>query len=47
MTFRLSVAQQPLAWQDAAANRAHFANLLAPLAGAVSCPVALVTLLVK
>jgi len=34
MTFRLSIAQQPLAWQDAAANRAHFGNLLAPLAGA-------------
>jgi omega-amidase len=34
MTFRLTLAQQPLAWQDAAANRAHFAQVLAPLAGA-------------
>ena len=33
MTFRVSVVQQPLHWQDAAANRAHFASLLAPLAG--------------
>ena len=33
MTFRVSIAQQPLVWQDAAANRAHFAALLAPLAG--------------
>jgi omega-amidase len=33
MSFRLSIAQQPLAWQDPAANRAHFAALLAPLAG--------------
>ena len=33
MSFRLSIAQQPLAWQDAAANRAHFAAVLAPLAG--------------
>jgi predicted amidohydrolase len=34
MSFRLSIAQQPLAWQDAAANRARFAAILAPLAGA-------------
>ena len=33
MSFRLSIVQQPLAWQDAAANRAHFASVLAPLAG--------------
>jgi len=33
MSFRISIAQQPLAWQDAAANRAHFESLLAPLAG--------------
>jgi len=33
MSFRISIAQQPLAWQDAAANRAHFEALLAPLAG--------------
>jgi predicted amidohydrolase len=34
MSFRVSIAQQPLAWQDAAANRAHFESILAPLAGA-------------
>lgn len=34
MSFRLSLAQQPLAWHDPAANRAHFATVLAPLAGA-------------
>lgn len=33
MNFRLSIVQQPLAWQDAAANRTRFAQLLAPLAG--------------
>ena len=33
MSFRVSIAQQPLVWQDAAANRAHFARVLAPLAG--------------
>jgi omega-amidase len=33
MTFRLSIAQQPLAWNDPAANRAHFDELLKPLAG--------------
>jgi predicted amidohydrolase len=33
VSFRISLLQQPLAWQDAAANRAHFAALLAPLAG--------------
>jgi omega-amidase len=33
MTFRVSIVQQPLSWQDPAANRAHFAKLLAPLAG--------------
>ncbi len=26
MSFRVSIAQQPLVWQDAAANRAHFAQ---------------------
>ena len=34
MSFRLSIVQQPLAWHDAPANRAHFASVLAPLAGA-------------
>ena len=34
MTFRISIAQQPLAWHDAAANRAHFGVVLGPLAGA-------------
>jgi omega-amidase len=34
MSFRVTVVQQPLQWQDAAANRAHFAKLLEPLAGA-------------
>ena len=33
MSFRLSIVQQPLAWHDAAANRAHFAAVIAPLAG--------------
>ena len=33
MTFRVSLAQQPLVWQDPAANRAHFAQVLSPLAG--------------
>jgi omega-amidase len=33
MSFRISIAQQPLAWHDAPANRAHFASVLAPLAG--------------
>jgi omega-amidase len=33
MSFRISLVQQPLAWQDAEANRAHFAGVLAPLAG--------------
>ena len=33
MSFRVSLVQQPLAWNDPAANRAHFAQLLAPLAG--------------
>jgi omega-amidase len=32
VNFRLSIVQQPLAWQDAAANRAHFSRVLAPLA---------------
>jgi omega-amidase len=31
--LRVALLQQPLAWQDPAANRAHFAALLAPLAG--------------
>jgi predicted amidohydrolase len=34
MSFRVSIAQQPLAWHDPPANRAHFAAALAPLAGA-------------
>ena len=34
MTFRVTLAQQPLVWQDAAANRAHFAEALAHLNGA-------------
>ena len=33
MTFRISLVQQPLAWHDAAANSAHFAQVLRPLAG--------------
>jgi predicted amidohydrolase len=33
MTFRISLVQQPLVWQDAPANRAHFAEVLRPLAG--------------
>jgi predicted amidohydrolase len=33
MSFRISIVQQPLAWVDPAANRARFAELLAPLAG--------------
>lgn len=33
MTFRVTLVQQPLVWHDAAANRAHFGTLLAPLAG--------------
>jgi predicted amidohydrolase len=33
VSFRISLLQQPLAWQDAAANRAPFGALLAPLAG--------------
>jgi predicted amidohydrolase len=33
MTFRISLVQQPLVWQDAAANRAHFGEVLRPLAG--------------
>jgi predicted amidohydrolase len=32
-TFRVSIAQQPLVWQDPAANRRHFAEVLTPLAG--------------
>lgn len=34
MTFRVTLVQQPLAWQDPAANRARFDTLLAPLRGA-------------
>jgi omega-amidase len=34
MSFRISIAQQPLVWHDAAANRAHFETILQPLAGA-------------
>jgi omega-amidase len=33
MTFRISLVQQPLVWHDPAANRAHFAQILRPLAG--------------
>ena len=33
MKFRVTLVQQPLVWQDAGANRAHFAKILAPLAG--------------
>jgi omega-amidase len=33
MTFRLTIAQQPLVWHDAVANRAHFTEVLKPLAG--------------
>jgi predicted amidohydrolase len=33
MSFRLTLVQQSIAWQDAAANRAHFGEVLAPLAG--------------
>ena len=32
-SLRASLVQQPLAWEDPAANRARFAELLAPLAG--------------
>jgi predicted amidohydrolase len=32
--LRVSLVQQPLAWQDGAANRARFEELLRPLAGA-------------
>jgi omega-amidase len=31
--LRVALVQQPLVWQDPAANRAHFDALLAPLAG--------------
>lgn len=31
--LNVALVQQPLAWQDAAANRARFTELLAPLAG--------------
>lgn len=34
MTFRVTLAQQPLIWHDAVANRAHFADVLAPVRGA-------------
>jgi omega-amidase len=33
MTFRISIVQQDLAWRDPDANRARFAQVLAPLAG--------------
>lgn len=33
MSFRVSIVQQPLAWHDATANRSHFADVIAPLAG--------------
>src|SRR5215472_1745118 len=32
-TLRVSLVQQPLVWQDGAANRARLAELLRPLAG--------------
>jgi omega-amidase len=32
-TLRVTLVQQPLAWHDPAANRAHFEALLMPLAG--------------
>jgi omega-amidase len=32
-TLRVSLVQQPLQWQDPAANREHFAGLLRPLTG--------------
>lgn len=32
-TLRVSLVQQPLKWQDPAANRGHFGDLLRPLAG--------------
>ena len=32
-TLRITLVQQPLVWHDAAANRAHFDALLAPLQG--------------
>jgi omega-amidase len=34
MTFRVSIVQQPLVWADPDANRAHFGQVIAPLAGA-------------
>jgi predicted amidohydrolase len=34
VSFRVSIVQQPLAWTDPVANRAHFASVIAPLAGA-------------
>jgi predicted amidohydrolase len=34
VTFRVTLVQQPLVWQDAAANRAHFDVVLANLRGA-------------
>jgi predicted amidohydrolase len=33
VSFRVSIVQQPLAWVDPEANRAHFSSVLAPLAG--------------
>jgi predicted amidohydrolase len=32
VNFRLSIVQQPIAWHDGAANRAHFSAVIAPLA---------------
>jgi hypothetical protein len=40
-TLRVSLLQQPLLWHDGAANRARFAELLRPLAGAGHVPVLL------
>jgi omega-amidase len=34
VSFRVTLAQQPLHWHEPAANRAHFAELLAPVRGA-------------
>jgi omega-amidase len=33
MSFRLTLVQQSIVWQDAEANRANFASVLAPLSG--------------
>jgi omega-amidase len=33
VSFRVSIVQQPLSWADPEANRRHFADVVAPLAG--------------